>query len=158
VIFVDLLEKERYIFGSIFFLSNKLQTILDRSFRNEGFTTKQLFMTLVIQQFGDVSPTINDLANVMGTSHQNVKQIALKLEKRGFVRIERDKEDRRSVRVTLTQMSESFWKERVEEGKDFLAELFDYCRDEEVEGLYRGLKRLSEKVQILDNPKKEVEQ
>lgn len=154
---MDLLEKERYIFGSIFFLSNKLQTILDRGFRSEGFTTKQLFMTLVIQQFGDVSPTINDLASVMGTSHQNVKQIALKLEKRGFVRIERDEEDRRSIRVILTETSESFWKERVEEGKGFLTELFDYCREEEIEGLFRGLKRLSEKVQILDKSKKEVD-
>lgn len=39
----------------------------------------------------------------MGSSHQNTKQILLKLEKKGFVNISVDGEDRRKQRVTLTE-------------------------------------------------------
>ena len=154
---MDLLEKERYIFGAIFFLSNKLQTILDRAFAADGITTKQLFMTLVIQQFGDVSPTINDVARVMGTSHQNVKQIAMKLEKKGLVTIERDSEDRRAMRIVLTEMSQSFWKDRVEEGKEFLEKFFATFEKGEIDSLFSSLRKLSKGIEVLNTWKMEEE-
>lgn len=43
-------------------------------------------------------PTVNELADIMGSSHQNVKQILLKLEKKGFVYIAVDENDKRKQR------------------------------------------------------------
>ena len=37
------------------------------------------------------NPTINELSEVMGSSHQNVKQILLKLERKEFVTMIPDK-------------------------------------------------------------------
>src|SRR5690606_30690673 len=42
---------------------------------------------------------IKELAEIMGISHQNVKQILLKLEKKGFVRISVDEQDKRKQRI-----------------------------------------------------------
>lgn len=45
----------------------------------------------------------------MGTSHQNVKQLANKLKERGFLDIERDKEDCRAIRLKIKEKSYYFW-------------------------------------------------
>lgn len=44
----------------------------------------------------------------MGSSHQNVKQILLKLEKKGFVTIIVDKNDKRKQRIELTDYCRDF--------------------------------------------------
>ena len=45
---------------------------------------------------------------VMGSSHQNVKQILLKLEKKGFVTMQTDTKDRRKQRIYLTEKAREF--------------------------------------------------
>ena len=52
------------------------------------------------------SPTINELSDIMASSHQNVKQILLKLEKKGFVRMIADEQDKRKQRVILTKKAQ----------------------------------------------------
>ena len=140
---MDSLNQQRHIFAELFFLSNKLQTTLDRIFASEGITAKQLFLTIVLQQFGGKAPTMTELAAAMGTSHQNVKQIALKLEKKGFIVMTRDENDKRSLRLRLTEKSTVFWANRVEEGNAFLAELFHSHTEREIDSLYKGLRKLS---------------
>lgn len=54
------------------------------------------------------SPTIKELAEILGSSHQNVKQILLKLEKKDFVHIYIDPDDRRKQRVELTTKCREF--------------------------------------------------
>ena len=44
----------------------------------------------------------------MGSSHQNVKQILLKLEKKGFVSISVDEQDKRKQRIELTDYCQEF--------------------------------------------------
>ena len=51
---------------------------------------------------------IKELAEIMGISHQNVKQILLKLEKKGFVRISVDEQDRESNGLSLHYIVRSF--------------------------------------------------
>ncbi|NLO48532.1 MAG: MarR family transcriptional regulator [Clostridiales bacterium] len=62
---------------------------------------KQYFAIICIKLCGG-NPTINQLSEVMGSSHQNVNQILLKLEKKGFVHIEDDVCDRRKQRISIT--------------------------------------------------------
>ena len=54
------------------------------------------------------APTINELSDVMGSSHQNVKQILLRLEKKGFVSTIADAKDKRKQRIIVTDEARTF--------------------------------------------------
>ena len=60
----------------------------------------------------------------MGSSRQNVKQLALKLEKKGFVALVRDESDRRALRVAPTERLEEYRAQRQEQDGTFVEELF----------------------------------
>ncbi|MBR4776985.1 MAG: winged helix DNA-binding protein, partial [Lachnospiraceae bacterium] len=57
------------------------------------------------------APTLNDLSEVMGSSHQNVKQILLKLENKGFVAMMTDEKDKRKQRFIVTDKCRKFMQE-----------------------------------------------
>lgn len=56
-----------------------------------------------------VAPTISVVAQVLGMTHQNVKQIASVLERKGFIEITVDPADRRARRLQLTPHHHRFW-------------------------------------------------
>lgn len=114
---------EKYVFGGIFAIANKLQSIGDIFL--EEITTKQWFLLAVIGQFfKETPPAISEIAEIMGTSRQNVKQISLKLEKKGFVEIHRDKKDSRILRVNLTEKCMYYFENRNEKDEEFLKAIF----------------------------------
>ena len=53
----------------------------------------------------------------MGSSHQNVKQILLRLEKKGFVSTIVDKKDKRKQRIIVTDAARSFLEENDNNGQ-----------------------------------------
>ncbi|WP_040951913.1 MarR family winged helix-turn-helix transcriptional regulator, partial [Gorillibacterium massiliense] len=85
----DTFEHQKEIFGGLFVLANKLQAIGDRELGE--ITTKQWFLMMMIEQWGEEPPTLSELAKEMGSSRQNLKQLALKLQEKGFLSIEKDK-------------------------------------------------------------------
>ncbi len=97
---VDNIDKRYHIFGMLFLLSNKLET-LGNNFLGE-LTTKQWFFMLILMNFFKEPPTLSELALEMGTSHQNAKQIAIKLEEKGFLVVKKDTKDKRVLRLTPT--------------------------------------------------------
>lgn len=94
------MDIKRALFGLFFAFSNRLQAAGD-SFYKE-ITCKQFFLLACMHLFPDEAPTTQDLAQVMGCSHQNVKQILNKLEKKGLVNILTDEQDRRKLRIYVT--------------------------------------------------------
>lgn len=138
----NLLSKETYIFGSLFLLSNRLQVIIDRDFAKYNITTKQWFLMAVIEKLKGDSPTLKEVAKFMGSSHQNVKQLALKLEKNGFMKLEKDQNDKRVTRLSLTEKSSKFWEGRREIDIKFFKKLFKSFNESEIDCLYRGLEKL----------------
>jgi DNA-binding MarR family transcriptional regulator len=144
---MDILEKQKYIFGSLFLIANKLQVIGDQYMGQDGITTKQWFLTAMISQFGDNPPTLSEVADLMGTSRQNVKQLALKLEEKDFLKIEKDEQDARALRLKLTEKSKEFWEEREDKDSEFIKDLFEDFSQEEVEVISRGFNKLFEKIE-----------
>lgn len=134
------IEKQRYIFGSIFLLSNRLQTIGDRYLKD--ITTKQWFLMVVIGQFGDHEPTLSEVAKEMGTSRQNLKQIATKLQDKGFLRIRKDENDSRILRLSITEKSEKFWEGRIQQDIDFINNLFVGITPKELDEVYSGFNKI----------------
>jgi DNA-binding MarR family transcriptional regulator len=84
---------------------------LDRALAPSGITSQQAGMLQLIEAQAK-APTISFVAQAMGMTHQNVKQIALSLQRKGFVEIAIDDADRRSRRLQLTKHHHRFWKQR----------------------------------------------
>lgn len=75
--------KKNLLFSGIFIQENLLHTIFDRY--NE-MSCKQWLLMVVCKGF-DVEPDLSTLAKAMGCSRQNVKKLALHLEKDGYVEL-----------------------------------------------------------------------
>jgi len=136
------IEKEKYIFAALFDVANKLQILGDRKLKNTGVTTRQWFLTLLIQQMEPKAPSIGECALQMGTSHQNIRQITKRLEDRGFLRIKTDLKDRRTQRLYLTRECREFWDSREGEDITFINELFKKFTLKEISNLFASLEKL----------------
>ena len=79
-----------FLLGLLSTFDNRYQAAADTFFKE--ITWKQFFAIICITICKE-APTINDLSDVMGSSHQNVKQILLKLESKGFVSVIPDEKD-----------------------------------------------------------------
>lgn len=121
---IELLTDEDYIFGTILMLSIRIDTLLEREFSKFDITPKQWFLSLIIKDFFDKPPTIKEAAKEMGTSHQNVKQVALKLEQKGLLILEKDKKDARATRLKLTENTYFLLKKLKLEDTEFKQALF----------------------------------
>ena len=105
---IQSLKDQKFVFGSVQIVANKMNTLLERELKEYDITSKQWFLTVVIENSFDKPPTIKEAAKAMGSSHQNVKQVALKLEQKGLVSLEKDKKDARVTRIRLTEQSYKF--------------------------------------------------
>ena len=68
---------------------------------------KQFFAIVCISLCKE-PPTLRELSEVLGSSHQNVKQILLKLESKGFTEFCTDENDKRKQRIILTDKCRKF--------------------------------------------------
>ncbi|MFA5636708.1 MAG: MarR family transcriptional regulator, partial [Anaerovoracaceae bacterium] len=75
---MDSLKDKAFIFGSIFTLSNRLQILGDRLDRN--LTVKKWLLLAGIHNCRNSSPSISEVAIIIGNSRQNVKKMLVKLE------------------------------------------------------------------------------
>ncbi len=138
------------IFGNLFYLTNKLQTMVDQEFEPYGFTAKQWFLMVVITRFFDSPPKLSDLTEYMGSSYQNIKQLAVKLENNGFVEIQKDPSDKRVLRIALTEKCTTFWTEHQNEDLKFMNALFDSYSSEELQNFYAYIEKLSASVKRME--------
>ncbi|WP_035270126.1 MarR family winged helix-turn-helix transcriptional regulator [Desulfitibacter alkalitolerans] len=143
---LESLDIQKNLFGNIFLTANRLQSIGDQKLGWEGITIKQWFLTIMILKSGNYSPTLGEVAKDMGYSHQNIKQLALKLRQKGYLILEQDQDDRRVTRLRLTQKCYSFWQERRVEVKGFLTELFQDLSIEDIDSLCKTLDLLYKRV------------
>jgi DNA-binding MarR family transcriptional regulator len=76
-----------------------------------------------------------------------VKQLALKLEEKDFLKIEQDEQDARALRLKLTRKSQEFWEKREDKDSQFINDLFEDFSQEEIDVIYKGFSKLSEKAE-----------
>jgi DNA-binding MarR family transcriptional regulator len=112
------------IFGLLLIISNKMNTLLEREFKEFDVTTTQWFLSETINSLFDSPPTLKEAANAMGSSHQNIKQVAIKLQQKGLLTLEKDKKDARVTRLRLTDQSKDFWKRTDPKGAIFRERMF----------------------------------
>ncbi len=139
---LEAMEDRTFVFGSLFVVANRLETLLDRAFSAYGITSKQWLLLITVQSLFAKPPTISQVAAAMGTSHQNVKQIAKNLERSGFVRLEKDARDARSTRLLLTDACRAFAEETRQAGEAFLQEAFSGVSEADACGARNTLQTL----------------
>ncbi|CAH8716331.1 MarR family transcriptional regulator [Paenibacillus thiaminolyticus] len=137
-------QKKAYIFGAILTLANRLQILGDKL--DENVTMKQWLLIAIILKCGNPSPTLSEVAEMIGNSRQNVKKMALILEKQGFVSLTKDVHDARVVRIHLTPKCTTYFQERGDKEEQFMDALFDAFDEEVTNGLYKGLIQLADNI------------
>ena len=96
---------QAFLLGLLSAFDNRYQAAADAYFKE--ITWKQFFAIICINLCKE-APTINELSDIMGSSHQNVKQILLKLEKKGFISMVSDEKDKRKQRIIVTDFAREF--------------------------------------------------
>jgi len=138
------MQRKAYIFGSIFYLSNRIQNAGDRLFTE--ITTKQWFLLNSIIRSGVENPTLTEVSRVIGYSRQNVKKLAMHLEKAGLLELQRDINDSRVLRITITEKCFRYLTSRQSKEEEFLESLYDGITDEEIEGVFLTMKKLEKNI------------
>ena len=104
----DGIETPFFLLGLLSAFDNRYQAKADTFF--EDISWKQFF-TIICIGLCQQPPTLKELAEVMGSSHQNVKQILNKLEKKGYVQTLTDETDKRKQRIVMTEKTKIFCEE-----------------------------------------------
>ncbi len=120
---------QAFLLGLLSAFDNRYQAAADAFFKE--ITWKQFFAIICINLCKE-APTINELSDVMGSSHQNVKQILLKLEKKGFVTTMPDEHDKRKQRIFVTEEAMAFLEENDNNGQQsryIIGRIFDGVDD-----------------------------
>jgi DNA-binding MarR family transcriptional regulator len=141
---INSMDKRFALFGYFFAMSNRLQTVGDRFY--EEITCKQFFLMICLRLFENGAPTINELSEIMGCSHQNVKSIAGKLEEKGYLEIRPDSDDARKLRIRLTSKADSLAQKYQKKELDFIDMLFTGISDKQIETTFKTLEKMEENI------------
>ncbi len=114
------------LFGSLLVFTQQLTMRVEERLESFGLTGRQWLLLGVIEKaFPGYAPTISEATAAFGTSRQNVKQVALQLERRGWLRLEPDQVDGRVLRLVLTDQLAVFHDPGVQaEQGDFILSVF----------------------------------
>ena len=138
------IESSYFLLGLLSAFENRFQAVADSTMREISW--KQFFAIICINLCKD-NPTVKELAEIMGSSHQNVKQILLKLEKKGFVRITIDERDKRKQRIELTDYCKEFCKKNDEMTMSIMRKMYRGISEEQLQVTIQTI------IQIEDNLK-----
>ena len=138
----DRFEMEQYVLVFTFLIQQRWGYIINKELAADKITTKQWLMMIVIENAFDHDPSMQEVADALSTTHQNVKQLAIRLEARGFMKIERDPDNRRILRLRTTDESMKYWEKRTPEDARSIMALFEGLEDEEVSSLFGIIMKL----------------
>lgn len=140
------IDPSAYLLGVLSAFNNRYQAVANKGL--DGVTWKQFFAMICIDLFKE-APMITELAAVMQSSHQNVKQILLKLQEKGYVRLIEDQEDRRRQRVEFTEKKQELLEKNADESLKFIHALYQGITEEELVTTIHTLEKMERNMQQL---------
>ncbi len=148
----DTEHRMQAIFSSIFVLQNRMQTAGEKL--QTQISMKQ-WLLLVMTACCPEPRTLTNVGNFIGCSRQNIKKLALALEKKGFVRLLSGGNN--SVCIELTDKVDQYAEEMGERHLQSLKLLFSDFNEVEIEQLFRlyvklfaGMERIEKYAEELD--------
>lgn len=140
-----------FLLGLLNEFNNRFQAAGDSFFAEASW--KQCFLLNCITFFKE-PPTIKQLAELVGCSHQNTKQLLGKLEKNGFVSLEPDETDRRKQRVRLTEKAVMFREKYNQFSLDLVSALFSGVTEQELNTTIGTITKLDARLKEITEGKK----
>ena len=147
----DTLHRMQAIFSSIFVLQNRMQTAGEKL--QTQISMKQ-WLLLAMTACCPEPRTLTNIGNLMGCSRQNVKKLALALEKKGFVHLQLSNNN--SVLVELTEEVQRYTEEIGERQMKALSLLFADFSEEEIGQLFFLYSKLYPGLERVENYAEEV--
>lgn len=141
------IELSYFLLGLLSAFENRFQAVADGTMKEISW--KQFFAIICVNLCKD-SPTVKELAEIMGSSHQNVKQILLKLEKKGFVSIIVDEKDRRKQRIYLTDYCRQFCTENDEMTINIMKKMFAGVSEEQLQVTIQTIIQIEDNLKEID--------
>ena len=135
-----------FLLGLLSAFDNSYQARADAFFGEISW--KQVFAVVCIDMCRE-APTLRELSQVMGSSHQNVKQILLKLEKKGFVTMRADEKDRRKQRIFLTDKAREFSASHDAQSQKIVETIFDGIPEEQLDVTNQTILRMERNLKTI---------
>ena len=136
------LDMEKYILVVLFLIQQRWTYSINHEFKRDNITTKQWLMLIVLSTAFETPPSMQEVADAMSITHQNVKQLAVRLESQGFIKIERDPKNKRILRLVPTEKSNEYWAKREADHARSIQEYFKDLNNEEVQSLFQIMGKL----------------
>jgi DNA-binding MarR family transcriptional regulator len=143
------LDMARFILVMVFIIEQRWSYIIEKEMEPDGITAKQWLMLVIIGAGFKTPPSIQQVADAMSTTHQNVKQVAAGLERRGFMTLERDEMNKRIIRLKVTSKCHELFKKREENDIRAIYSLFENLGDEEMKSLFNIMAKMDHRAQTL---------
>lgn len=134
------LEPAVRAFRVLLLAGHRLHNLMDDRLRGDGLTTRQAALLTVVSALG--SPSLGEAADAMRTTHQNAAQLVNALTRKGFLRTEPDPADLRRRRLTITDASDRYWRDRDSSDHAAVADWFSSLTAEDIRTLTGLCERL----------------
>lgn len=146
---IDKIPKNLVIYGYIFTVANKIQASGDKVM--DGLTMRQQYLLISLSLFEDYAPTLQELAQVFGSSYQNVKRMASQLEEKGYLEIRKDPIDRRKIRIVLNKKQFNKLQKNSEESTTaFMDKLFQGLEPDELDTVAKALDQFNKNLDAME--------
>lgn len=142
------MDKRLIAYVNIFICANRLQAIMDKDM--EDITAKQWLALTMIDAFPE-PPTLKEISDISGVTHQSMRQIVDKLIEKGLLEVVPDKRDKRAIRLMKTEAAKNIRNRDTERNWSFVFELFSCLEEDEAMTFCTALEKLCNKL----NEKKE---
>lgn len=117
------------IFANISQLANKLQNVMDMGMTD--ITSKQWLPLIMIEHL-DHDPTLNEVAEMCGITHQSAKQLIDKLEEKEYAVVRKDEKDKRFLRICLTDKGKEWSAVNFDRNAAFVTRFFSRIGEDEL--------------------------
>ncbi len=122
---------------------NRYQSAADAFFKELSW--KQMFFLNGITLHSE-PPTIKDMADFMGCSHQNVNKLYAKLVREGYITSMQDEHDRRKQRLFLTDKARDFLARNKAEAGKSVNNIFSVVSADDLETTIEVMAKLTDRL------------
>lgn len=149
------LDMAKFSLIMVFLTEQRWRYIIEKELEPDGITTKQWLMSIVISAGFRRPPSIQEVADALSTTHQNVKQIAAGMERRGFMTLERDPQNKRIIRLKVTDKCTELFQRRSENDERSMLSMFENLTDDELRSLFNIVAKVEYRAgQLYEDAKK----
>ncbi len=130
--------KKSVVFFSLLVMANLIETVYNSG--KEELTLKQLMLLILVAV--SEGETFTEYGKMMGSSRQNIKTLASALEKKSYVAIRQDEDDRRAFGIFLADKAARHFKDTDDYYTRQILHLFSEFTADEIDLMFSFIPKL----------------